>query len=56
MGEYVININWNGGGSGGSKGNTTSTAFLAGAATTAAANTLFKNDTSKVELFSFDNK
>ena len=46
MGEYVININWNGGkGSGSSKGNTTPTAFLAGAATTAiAANKLFKND------------
>lgn len=49
MGEYVININWNGGkGSGNSKGNTTPTAFLAGAATTAvAANTLFKNQASK---------
>lgn len=45
MGEYVININWSGGkGSGDSKGNTTPTAFLAGAATTAiAANRLFKN-------------
>lgn len=42
MGEYIININWNGGGSGGSKGNTTPTAFLAGAATTAiAANASF---------------
>ena len=46
MGEYVININWNGGkGNGNSKGNTTPTAFLAGAATTAvAANTLFKSN------------
>ena len=46
MGEYVININWNGGkGNGNSKGNTTPAAFLAGAATTAvAANTLFKKD------------
>ena len=44
MGEYVININWNGGkGSGGSKGNTTPTAFLQGAATAAAANMLFKS-------------
>lgn len=47
MGEYVININWNGGnggkGSGGSKGNTTSTAFLAGAASAVTANRLFKN-------------
>ena len=35
MGEYVININWNGGkGNGNSKGNTTPAAFLAGAATT----------------------
>ena len=33
MGEYVININWNGGkGNGNSKGNTTPAAFLAGAA------------------------
>ena len=41
MGEYVININWNGGkGNGNNKGNTTPTAFLAGAA----ANTLFKKD------------
>lgn len=48
MGEYVININWNGGkGSGDSKGNTTPTAFLAGAAATAvAANTVFKNQAS----------
>lgn len=46
MGEYVININWSGGkGNGNSKGNTTPTAFLAGAATTAvAANRLFKNN------------
>lgn len=46
MGEYVININWNGGkGNDNSKGNTTPTAFLAGAATTAiAANTLFKSN------------
>lgn len=45
MGEYVININWNGGKGNSSKGNTTPTAFLAGAATTAvAANRLFKND------------
>lgn len=45
MGEYVININWNGRkGNGNSKGKTTPTAFLAGAAATAiAANTLFKN-------------
>lgn len=43
MGEYVININWSRGG-GSSKGNTTPTAFLADAATTAiTANTLFKN-------------
>lgn len=35
MGEYVININWGGGkGSGSSKGNTTPTAFLAGATNT----------------------
>lgn len=41
MGEYVININWNGGkGNGNSKGNTTPAAFLAGAA----ANTLFKKN------------
>ena len=40
MGEYVININWSGGGSG-SKGNTTPTSFLEGAAT--AANKLFKS-------------
>lgn len=33
MGEYVININWNGGkGNGNSKGNTTPAAFLDGAA------------------------
>ena len=46
MGEYVININWNGGkGNGNSKGNTTPAAFLAGAATTAiTANTLFKKN------------
>lgn len=46
MGEYVININWNGGkGNDNSKGNTTPAAFLAGAATTAvAANTLFKKN------------
>ena len=46
MGEYVININWGGGkGNANSKGNTTPTAFLAGAATTAvAANTLFKSN------------
>lgn len=46
MGEYVININWNGGkGNGNSKGNTTPVAFLDGAATTAvAADTLFKKD------------
>lgn len=46
MGEYVININWNGGkGNGNSKGNTTPADFLAGAATTAVvANTLFKKD------------
>ena len=45
MGEYVININWNGGGSGrSSKGNTTPTSFLAGAAASAiAANAIFKN-------------
>lgn len=33
MGEYVININWNGGKGSGSKGNTNPFAFLAGAAT-----------------------
>lgn len=43
MGEYVININWSRGGSS-NKGNTTPTAFLAGAAASAiAANTIFKN-------------
>lgn len=52
MGEYVININWNGGkGNGNSKGNTTPTDFLAGAATTAvAADTLFKNQASKSDF------
>ena len=52
MGEYVININWSRGGSS-NKGNTTPTAFLAGATPTAflagaaasatVANTIFKN-------------
>lgn len=32
MGEYVININWSGGKGSSGKGNTTPTAFLAGAA------------------------
>ena len=46
MGEYVININWSRGGSS-NKGNTTPTAFLAGAAASAiAANDLFRNQTS----------
>lgn len=46
MGEYVININWNGGkGNGNSKGNTIPTAFLAGAGAGAgAATTLFKSN------------
>lgn len=43
MGEYVININWNKGGSK-TQNKTTPTTFLVGAAATAiAANTLFKN-------------
>ena len=43
MGEYVININWSRGGGGGNKGNTTPTAFLAGATLTAiAANDSFR--------------
>ena len=52
MGEYVININWNGGGSGrSSKGNTTPTTFLAGAAASAiVANDLFRNQTSNGDL------
>ena len=42
MGEYVININWNGGGGGGgSKGNTTPTSLLINpAAATEAATTI----------------
>lgn len=47
MGEYVININWNGGKGSSSKGNTTPTAFLAGAAASAiVANDSFRNQTS----------